>query len=388
MSKQQTVTSNPIAKEGRMRVAKLGLAAALVLGAALLWSRPALADAVFYYKGPHSVPSEYGGFCNISIRHFHTYKPEDEKVFRYDDNTYVFIGDPTAHGWVGPKIGYYGHHKVPLAWGGGWCFISGPHYHFYRPVGAFSYVGGVYYWVGGYSDPWYIRWRPHYERVFSTYYTTRPGYVRPVIYAPPPRVYVGPRVSVPVAAWSGPRVRLSAPSVHVGPGVRHVGPGVRPVGPGMHPGVGPGGRPMGPGVGPGVGPGGRPMGPGVGPGVGPGGRPMGPGVGPGGHPGAPGTVRSGPAAGGPHGPGMMPKGPGVGPGGRTPPGGPVGPRGPGVTPGGRMGAPGHVANPPGRPAAMPPTAKPVSPRATAPVAKPVSTPSRGPIRAPMSKGKR
>ena len=62
------------AKEGRMRVAKLGLAAALVLGAVLLTASTASAQGVHYYKGPHAVPSEYGGFCQITVQHFHTYK--------------------------------------------------------------------------------------------------------------------------------------------------------------------------------------------------------------------------------------------------------------------------------------------------------------------------
>jgi hypothetical protein len=176
-----------LAKEGRMRVAKLGLAAAIVLGAVLLMASTASAQGVFYYKGPHAVPSEHGGFCHISVRHFHTYKPDDMKVFRSDENTYIFIGDPTAHGFAGPRVAYYGHHPVPGAWGGGWCFISGPHFHFYRTVGThWRWHGGQYYYTGGFTDPWYIRHRAIYEPVFSTYYATRPGYVRPIVYAPPP----------------------------------------------------------------------------------------------------------------------------------------------------------------------------------------------------------
>ncbi|HEY3352830.1 MAG TPA: hypothetical protein VGQ83_06250 [Polyangia bacterium] len=356
-----------------MRVPRSGLLAVLVLGAALLTANPAKADDFFYYRGPHAVPSTYGGFCNISVRHFHSYKPDDPKVFRYDDRTYIFIGDPTAHGWNGARVPYYGHHPIPGGWGGGWCFIGGPHNHFYRPVASVPYRfhGGIYYYAGGYTDPWYIRNRAIYEPVFSTYYVNRPGYIRPVIYTPPPRFYAGPRVTVNVAPWRGPMVRVGAPGVRVGvgaPGVRVGvgGPGVRvgvgaPVGrPGMpvggHPGVGVGVRPGMPvGGPPGVAPGRPGVAPGH-PGVVPG---RGPVVAPG-HPGPVGRPGVAPAPGHVGG-----RGPGV-----APAPGHVGGRGPGVAP-----APGHVGG-------RGPGLAPAPGRGPAPVRGPGVAPGRGPGVAP------
>jgi hypothetical protein len=229
-----------------MKISRVGLVAGLLLAALLLSARPASADAVFYYRGPHAVPTAYGGFCHIGVRHFHTYKPEDTKVFRYDDNTYIFIGDPTAHGWEGPRVSYYGHHPIASGWGGGWCFIGGPHYHFYNTFGSsWSWHGGAYYWAGPWTDPWYLRYRGVYGPIFANYYVGRVGYMRPVVYAGPPRFYGGPRVTVPVAAWRGPTMRVNVAGPRGGMGGRPgMGVGGRPgMGVGGRPGMGVGGHP-------------------------------------------------------------------------------------------------------------------------------------------------
>jgi hypothetical protein len=200
----------------------------VVLAVIVAATMPARADEVYRYRGPHPVPVEHGEFCQLRVRHFHSYRPAEPKVFRHEDGEYVFVGDPTGHGYTGPRLTFYGHHPVPAAWGGRWCFLAGPHSHFYRPVGAqFRFHGGTYYYAGPLTDPWYVAHRATYEPVLASYYLGRPGYVRPALYAAPPRVYLGPRVAVPIVRYVPPVVHVHGPAVHVGgPGVHVVTPAV------------------------------------------------------------------------------------------------------------------------------------------------------------------
>jgi len=197
--------------------------ATLIFAGAVLASAPASADSGYRYLGPHAVGTEHGSFCTIRARHSHAYEPDDAKVFRVDGGIYVFIGDPRAHGYRGRHFTFYGHHPVPGVWGGHWCFIDGPHSHFYRPVRAhFRYQGGSYYYVGAFTDPWYVRNRTVYEPVLAHHYAGRSGYVRPTITVAPPSAYVGPRVVVSAAHPTPPVVQVRRPAVHVSRPAAHV----------------------------------------------------------------------------------------------------------------------------------------------------------------------
>lgn len=60
----------------------------------------------------------------------------------------VYAAQPAA-----PVYRYFGPHPIPLSLGGGWCWIEGAHDHEYliSEPRHFTYVGGVYRYVGPYN---------------------------------------------------------------------------------------------------------------------------------------------------------------------------------------------------------------------------------------------
>lgn len=183
------------------------------------------------YVGPHPIPYNVGsGYCYEGGAHFHYYPPFDQYLFRESGGWFYFVGDPGDFGYASQMWGYRGHHPIPLAYGGGYCFIDWPHRHHYPPpYGAvYNNIGG-YYVYGGPWDPWYWHYRPYYTRYYGGYY--RSSYyggvywrVRPpAVYAP--RVYVGApgvyRAGAVAVAPGGARVYVGAPAP-VRPGYRAV----------------------------------------------------------------------------------------------------------------------------------------------------------------------
>ena len=66
------------------------------------------------FAGIHPTPkSEGGGVCHIEGPHVHIYAANKLEYRQHDDN-YVFIGDPMAYGWDGPKYAYKGNHPVQV----------------------------------------------------------------------------------------------------------------------------------------------------------------------------------------------------------------------------------------------------------------------------------
>jgi hypothetical protein len=218
---------------------------------------PQQPDAPQYgYFGPHPMPYDAGsGFCYEQGAHFHPYPPFDKYLFRESGGWFYFVGDVGDFGYSGQAWGYSGNHPIPLAYGGGYCYINWPHRHHYPPpVGvSYSFVGG-YYVYGGPWDPLYWRYRDYYwywgyyggyyrsNYYGGRYYVVRPpaiyrpsvvvgapGVYRPgVVVAAPgggrvvvatPRVGVGVRVGAPAPAV-GVGVRVGAPAPAVGAGVR------------------------------------------------------------------------------------------------------------------------------------------------------------------------
>ena len=64
------------------------------------------------FAGVHPVPKgEGGGMCHIEGPHVHIYAA-NKLEYRLHDDDYVFVGDPVAYGWDGPKYAYKGNHPV------------------------------------------------------------------------------------------------------------------------------------------------------------------------------------------------------------------------------------------------------------------------------------
>ena len=204
--------------------------------------QPEYAAQQYGYMGPHPVPYDAGqGFCYEQGPHFHEYPPFDQNLFREQGGWFYFVGDPADFGYSQQMWGYQGNHPIPAAYGGGYCFIDWPHRHWYPPPAnlAFNFVGG-YYAYNGPWDPWYWRWRPHYQAYYGGYYRhsyyggrywrTRPAPIyRARIAVGAPGVYR--RGAVVVAPGRG-RIVVGAPRPYA-PGRPGVGRGYAPGGPGV-----------------------------------------------------------------------------------------------------------------------------------------------------------
>ena len=100
----------------------------------------------------------------------HNYAPFDLRLFSHREGCYYFIGDPRDFGYTGQIYSYYGAHPVADVYGGGWCFMVGGHYHWWRPWSPyFTVVGPWYYWDGPY-DPFFWSYWPYYSFYYRSYY--------------------------------------------------------------------------------------------------------------------------------------------------------------------------------------------------------------------------
>jgi hypothetical protein len=181
------------------------------------------------YAGVHPVAKhEGGGMCHIEAPHVHVY-PANKLEYRVHADNNVFVGDPVAYGWDGPKYSYKGHHPVQVhVIAGGdpythYCYLDGPHYHAWEPPDGpdFKVAGNAYFYVGE-PAPLYLEARPAYIGINATY---RPiVYTRPVVEVEPPAGWIGitvggPAVVVepaPVVVVPRGRARVVGPGVHVG----------------------------------------------------------------------------------------------------------------------------------------------------------------------------
>jgi hypothetical protein len=185
---------------------------------------PALADPVYgkqvRFAGIHPIPkSEGGGMCYIEGPHVHIYAA-DPVEYRVHDNDNVFVGDPVAYGYEGPKFAYNGPHPIQIdAVVGGpaaveYCYIDGPHFHPYAPAEGpdFKMVGNAYFFVGE-PPRAFIDARPRFVGINDRYRAFQ--YTRPVVAVEPPH------------GWVGVRAEFAAPGVVVAPGAAVIGrPGV------------------------------------------------------------------------------------------------------------------------------------------------------------------
>jgi hypothetical protein len=166
-----------------------------------------VAGGGYCYGGPHPAPG--GGWEAVQTPHVHNYAPFDMRLFSYHDGCYYFIGDPRDFGYTGAAYSYYGAHPIADAYGGGWCFMVGPHYHWWRPWSPyFTVVGPWYYWYGPY-DPFFWAYWPYYSFYYRSYYPSYYAggrYFRNGYRAAPAITHVPP-----TAGWRGTAAGAPAP---------------------------------------------------------------------------------------------------------------------------------------------------------------------------------
>ncbi len=203
------------------------------------------------FAGVHPIPkSEGGGICYIEGPHVHIYAA-DKLEYREHGPDHVFVGDPVAYGFDGPRFAYNGPHPIHVddVVGGPpdveYCYLRGPHFHNFAPPDGpdFEKHGDAYFYV---AEPprAFIDARPQFIGINDRY---RPlVYDRPRIEVEPPRGWIGvrPEFVGPGVVVEGPHagvvvdgphagigvdVHIPVPSVHIGvdvPGVEVRGPGV------------------------------------------------------------------------------------------------------------------------------------------------------------------
>ncbi len=172
----------------------------LLLGA----GTPAHAQ-VIHYQGPHPLPPRLGkGMCWIEGPHVHRYAPHQALLYVRVGPAYVFVGDPVEFEDDTPRYAYYGNH--PVFWfrpghgrvGHHYCYIHGPHFHWYAPPARveakYKRKGGVLWYVGPHPK-WYRKhnWR---ARAWDHHYR-RHKFHHPVVSVAPPSGWVGVVVSAP-----------------------------------------------------------------------------------------------------------------------------------------------------------------------------------------------
>jgi hypothetical protein len=165
----------------------------------------------YCFGGPHPAPG--GGWEAVQTPHMHNYAPFDLRLFSNRNGCYHFIGDPRDFGYTGQTYSYYGAHPVHDHYGGGWCFMIGGHYHWWRPWSPyFTVVGPWHYWYGPY-DPFFWSYWPYYSYYYRSYY---PGFyaggryftngyrVAPGITHVPPTNWRGtPNPNAAMGSWRG-----------------------------------------------------------------------------------------------------------------------------------------------------------------------------------------
>ena len=76
--------------------------------------------------------------------------------------------------YQGAAYAYHGHHPIPRAFGGGYCYIDGAHYHLFAPEhehsANFAIRNGYYYYAGIFPG-YYWYYRPYYYRPVFVYRT-------------------------------------------------------------------------------------------------------------------------------------------------------------------------------------------------------------------------
>lgn len=133
-----------------MRILAVGLLAATAAHAA-----PTI------YLGAHPVPQRAGGgFCYVEPRHSHDFAPDQgATLFRAHRGALIFVGDPDAFPYEGPRKTYSGTHPLRIDLLAGepgdrpheeTCSLEGVHRHAFEPPRGADFVveGGAFRFRG------------------------------------------------------------------------------------------------------------------------------------------------------------------------------------------------------------------------------------------------
>ena len=141
-------------KEAARAPGTLLLALVLLVAAA---SRSRADGAMVRYRGMHPLSPHQGAYCYVDALHLHRVTPPDMRVYVVLKNgENVFVGDPVALGYDGPRFGYFGPHPLTIGTDGAteappiFCYIAGPHFHATPPSPSPAMVqkDGVYWYIG------------------------------------------------------------------------------------------------------------------------------------------------------------------------------------------------------------------------------------------------
>jgi hypothetical protein len=179
-------------------------------------------DGSYCYVGPHPADTrvEPGySWDGTQGPHHRAYPPIDNRLFAFRDGCYYFTGDPRDFGYGGQTYAYYGAHPILDGYGGGWCFMMGPHAHLWAPWSPnFTVVGTWNYWHGPF-DPFFWSYWPYYSFYYRSYY---PDYYGGGRFYRGGGYRVAPAIrSVPPQAWRGGAAR-AAPIYRGAPSGRSV----------------------------------------------------------------------------------------------------------------------------------------------------------------------
>ncbi len=169
------------------------------------------------YVGTHPIPKTHAAeFCLISVPHVHVYEPDErDTLYRVHGDGYIFIGDPVAHGYDGPRYAFKGHHPLEVHVDqepvGLWCYITGPHFHVEAPGVNFELRGEINVYTGRFPRAYKLG-KKRYAAI-DLYYEPL-VYTRPVVIVAPAVEVHAPRVSSVVAAEAD--VHVAAPVFRAG----------------------------------------------------------------------------------------------------------------------------------------------------------------------------
>jgi hypothetical protein len=166
----------------------------------------------YCYAGPHPVDTRVAPgappWDDTQGQHVQAYPPIDTRLFAFRGGCYYFTGDPRDFGYQGQTYAYYGAHPVSEAYGGGWCFMMGPHAHLWAPWSPyFTVVGSWNYWYGPYDSFFWAYW-PYYSFYYRSYYPNYYGGGR--FYRGGGGRVAPPIRAVPAQAWRGSALRGGA----------------------------------------------------------------------------------------------------------------------------------------------------------------------------------
>jgi hypothetical protein len=177
----------------------------------------------YWFYGPH--PDGQGGWDPTEGAHSHDYPPFDSYLFTQENGYFYFIGDPADFGYANNDLyNYYGEHPIPIADGGGYCYYSGYHHHFWPAFGGYFAITDGWYLYNGPFSPWFWQYRDRYTNYFRNSYPN----VR-VHYGQPPQVHYGQPPAPPrVPRFLTPVQRMRSPVAPARAGWGYTAP-VRPV---------------------------------------------------------------------------------------------------------------------------------------------------------------